>query len=215
MRSTASRPTFIRFDNSQETTMNRLQFAAPLLSMLAISSAWAANVDAAQATGPYVGGAIGRTSFSARNLGLPKIASDESAQASKVYGGYRFSDLVGVEAGYVRLGSAIETLTVGNQAVSQRVTARSLYVAATSRLPLSTDFALTGKAGVSFGKSSSANLLPASADMTGSKRSFMWGIGAEYQLTDAIALTADFDHFGQLSNKVRANLFSAGVRYRF
>jgi len=51
--------------------------------------------------------------------------------------------------------------------------------------------------------------------MTGSKRSFMWGIGAEYQLTSALALTADFDHFGQVSEKVRANLFSAGVRYRF
>ncbi len=195
--------------------MNRLQFAAPLLSMLAISSAWAANMDTTQATGPYVGAALGRTSFSTKNLGVPKTGSDESAQASKVYGGYRFSNLVGVEAGYVRLGSAVETLTVGNNTVSQGVTARSLYVAATSRLPLSTDFALTGKAGISFGKASGANLLPASTDMTGSTRAFMWGVGAEYQLTDALALTADFDHFGQVSSKVRANLFSAGVRYRF
>lgn len=195
--------------------MNRLQLAASLLSMLAISSAWAANIDATQATGPYVGAALGRTSFSAKGLGLPKTGSDETAQASKVYGGYRFSNLVGVEAGYVRLGSAVETLTVGSNAVSQGVTARSLYVAATSRLPLSTDFALTGKAGISFGKASGANLLPASADMTGSKRAFMWGIGAEYQLTDALALTADFDHFGKVSSKVHANLFSAGVRYRF
>lgn len=195
--------------------MNRLQLAAPLLSMLAISSAWAANTDAVQPTGPYVGAAIGRTSFAAKDLGLPRTGNDESAQASKVYGGYRFSNLVGAEAGYVRLGSTVQTLTVGGNAVSQGVTARSLYVAATSRLPLSTDFALTGKAGISFGKASGANLLPASSDMTGSKRAFMWGVGAEYQLTDAVALTADFDHFGQVSNKVRANLISAGVRYRF
>lgn len=195
--------------------MTRLQLAAPLLSMLAVSCAWAANPDTTQATGPYVGAAIGRTSFSAKNLGLPRTGRDESAQASKVYGGYRFSDMVGVEAGYVRLGSTVQTLTVGANAVAQGVTARSLYVAATSRLPLTTDFALTGKAGISFGKASGANLLPASSDMTGAKRSFMWGIGAEYQLTDALALTADFDHFGQVSSKVRANLFSAGVRYRF
>jgi OmpA-OmpF porin, OOP family len=115
----------------------------------------------------------------------------------------------------VRLGSAVEKLTVGSNTVAQSVDARSLYVAATSRLPLSQDFALTGKAGVSFGKVSGSNVLPAAADMTGSKRSFMWGVGAEYQLTSALALTADFDHFGQLSSKVRANLFSAGVRYRF
>lgn len=196
--------------------MNRIQLAAPLLSMLAISSAWAGNTEpTTQESGPYVGAALGRTSFSAKNLGLPKTGSDESAQASKVYGGYRFSDRLGVEAGYVRLGNAVETLTVGNNAVSQTVKARSLYVAATSRLPLSSDFALTGKAGVSFGKASGSNVLPVAADMTGSKRSFMWGIGAEYQLTNALALTADFDHFGQVSNKMRANLFSAGVRYRF
>ncbi|MGM9479676.1 porin family protein [Roseateles sp. NT4] len=196
--------------------MNRIPFTAtPLLCMLAVSSAWAGNIDNTQESGPYIGAALGRTSFSAKNLGLPKTGSDESAQASKVYGGYRFSNLVGVEGGYVRLGNAVETLTVGNNAVSQTVKARSLYVAATSRLPLSDAFALTGKAGVSFGKASGANLLPASSDMTGSKRSFMWGIGAEYQLTNALALTADFDHFGQVSEKVRANLFSAGVRYRF
>ena len=196
--------------------MNRIHFAAPLLCMLAISSAWAGNTDTnTQASGPYVGAALGRTSFSAKNLGLPKTGSDESAQASKVYGGYRFSDRLGVEAGYVRLGTAVETLTVGNNAVAQAVKARSLYVAATSRLPLSSDFALTGKAGVSFGKASGTNVLPVAADMTGSKRSFMWGIGAEYQLTNAIALTADFDHFGQVSNKMRANLFSVGARYRF
>lgn len=196
--------------------MNRIHFTvAHLLCLLAVSSAWAGNAGSAQETGPYVGAALGRTSFSAKSLGLPKTGSDESAQASKVYGGYRFSDKLGVEAGYVRLGSAVETLTVGTNTVSQGVTARSLYVAASSRLPLSTDFALTGKAGVSFGKASGTNLLPAASDLTGSKRSFMWGIGAEYQLTSALALTADFDHFGQVSNKMRANLFSAGVRYRF
>jgi len=195
--------------------MNRLQLAAPLLCMLAITSAQAANADATQETGPYVGAALGRTSFSAKGLGLPRTASDESAQASKVYGGYRFSNTVGVEAGYVRLGSLSETLTVGANPVTQHTTARSLYVAATSRLPLSQDFALTGKAGVSFGRASGTNLLPVAADMSGSKRSFMWGVGAEYQLTSAVALTADFDHFGQVSDKVRANLFSAGVRYRF
>lgn len=196
--------------------MNRLQLAASLLCMLAIASPQAANADTAtQETGPYVGAALGRTSFSAKGLGLPRTASDESAQASKVYGGYRFSNTVGVEAGYVRLGSLSETLTVGANPVTQTTSARSLYVAATSRLPLSTDFALTGKAGISFGRASGANLLPAASDMSGSKRSFMWGVGAEYQLTSATALTVDFDHFGPVSDKVRANLFSAGVRYRF
>jgi len=197
--------------------MNAIQLAAALLCLAGISSpTHAADLSATpQESGPYVGAALGRTSFSAKGLNLPKTGSDESAQASKVYGGYRFSDKLGVEAGYVRLGSLSETLTVGANPVTQHASARSLYVAATSRLPLSTDFALTGKAGISFGKASGTNMLPASADMSGSKRSLMWGVGAEYNINQSVALTADFDHFGQVSDKVRANLFSVGARYKF
>jgi OmpA-OmpF porin, OOP family len=72
--------------------MNRINLAPLLVSMLAVSSAWADTLDKRQEAGAYVGAAIGRTSFSTKGLGLPKVGSDESAQASKVYGGYRFSD---------------------------------------------------------------------------------------------------------------------------
>jgi len=186
-----------------------------MLGILVLSSA---SVNAAQpdhAEGPYVGGSLGRSSFSAMNLGVPTSASDEVALSGKVYAGYRFTEHVGVEAGYARLGSVSETATVGAGSVEQSARGRSLYTAVTGRMPLTQAVALTGKAGISLGKVSGTNLLPAPADMLGSKRSFMYSLGAEYQMSPQVALTADFDHFGRLSEKVRANMLSVGMRYSF
>jgi len=185
------------------------------LSALCLCAAAAQAADDPASKGLYVGAALGRGSFGAKDLGLPKAASDETGMAGKLYGGYRFTDTWGVEAGYARLGGLKETLTVGSNSVTQSASGRSLYVAGTGRLPLSSAFALNAKAGVSFGKVSGTNVLPAASDMTGSKRSFMYGVGAEYRLSQNVALTADFDHFGRLSDKVRGNMVSAGVRYAF
>jgi OmpA-OmpF porin, OOP family len=177
-----------------------------------------ASVNAAERAtieGPYVGGSLGRTSFSAKEIGLPKTGSDEIAMSGKAYGGYQLTDRFGVEAGYVRLGSLSETVSVGNTPVEQTAKGRSLYVAGTGRMPISDKIALTGKAGISFGKVSGTNALPAANDITGSRRSFMYGLGGEYRVSQHVALTADFDHFGKVSDKVRANMFSVGARYTF
>lgn len=195
--------------------MNCSKLRTLFLSMVAISSCAVNAAEGLHLEVPYVGAALGRASFGTRNLSLPKAASDETDTAAKIYAGYRLTDHFGVEAGYVRLGSMSETFTVGGVAVEQSARARSLYLAGTGRLPVSKSVALTGKVGLSFGKVSGANVLPAGAEITGSRRSFMYGLGAEVQLSPSVALTADFDHFGKVSDKVRANMVSAGVRYSF
>lgn len=195
--------------------MNRSCLTATLLGIVALSSTSVNAAAGGPAAGPYLGAALGRTSFSAGDLGLPRTGSDEVAVAGKLYGGWQIDPRFGVEAGYVRLGALSETLDVAGTDLRQGAKARSLYVAATGRLPVGEAVALTGKAGVSFGRVSGSSVLPASADLTGSRRSFMFGVGAEYSLSPQVALTADFDHLGKVSDKVRANLVSVGMRYRF
>jgi OmpA-OmpF porin, OOP family len=195
--------------------MNRIQLSALGLAILTLS---AAHVNAAETTptsGVYAGASLGRTSFSADSSGLPVGGRDDTALAGKLYLGYRLGEYFGVEAGYARLGSLAQTVSFGNAEVTQTAKGRSLYTAVTGRMPVAPQVALTGKAGLSFGKVSGANVLPVSADLTGSRRSFMFGVGAEYQMSPQIALVADFDHFGKLSDKARANLLSAGMRYSF
>ncbi len=186
--------------------------------LLAIVALCSGAVNAAEGTrheGLYVGAALGRTSFDAKTPGLPTVASDEVAAGAKLYGGWRLGEHLGVEAGYVRFGSLAESVTVDGRTVEQAAKGRSLYAALTGRMPMTEKIVLTGKAGISFGKVSGTDVLPASAHLIGSRRSFMYGVGAEYRLSPQVALTADFDHFGKLSEGARANLLSAGVRYSF
>jgi opacity protein-like surface antigen len=185
------------------------------LSALCLSIAAAHAADDPAGKGLYVGASLGRGSFGAKDLGLPKVSSDEVSRAGKLYAGYRLTDTWGVEAGLARLGSVKETLAVGSNSVTQSASGRSLYVAGTGRMPLSSSFALNAKAGLAFGKVSGTNVLPPASDMTGSKRSFMYGVGVEYRLSQNVALTADFDHFGKLSGRVNGNMLSAGLRYGF
>ncbi len=186
-----------------------------------IALAWAAAACGAHAakaddvTGPYVGAALGRSSFGTQGVGSPKLGSDEHDRALKIYGGYQLNDFFGVQAGYVRLGKLEDRFSVGGASVAQTVSGRSLYVAGTGRVPLGESFALTGKAGLSFGKTSGTNALPAADSLIGSKRSLMLGAGAEYRVNRDLALTVDYERYGKLSNKVKADAWFVGARVSF
>lgn len=178
--------------------------------------AQAASNSAEDVTGPYIGGALGRSDFNHHNLGVPRVGGDEHDTAGKVYGGYRFNEFFGVEGGYARLGSFTERVTLGNgSTVDQNGRGRSFYVAGTGRYALSQKFALTGRLGLSSGRVSGTSVMPAGTKVIGSSGALMVGVGAEFQIAQKIALTLDYDRFGRLSDKISGNLISAGVRFNF
>jgi opacity protein-like surface antigen len=165
--------------------------------------------DMRDVTGPYAGMALGASSFSAD--GAANVDDDDFGSTFRVYGGYQFTDLLGVEAGYARIGDLTQTF----QNTNHTLKARSTYVAATARQPLTGTISVNGKLGLSFGEVS-GNDLPADAPQaTGRKRSVMAGIGAEYQPWDRIALSISYDYHGKLSDDVSASSLSAGVRFTF
>jgi OmpA-OmpF porin, OOP family len=182
---------------------------------LALSAAGAHAADADDITGPYVGAGFGGSAFGTQGLSSPKISSDERGRALKIYGGYQLNDNFGVQGGYVRLGKLEDRFSVGGTSVAQSVSGRSLYLAGTGRLPLGDSFALTAKAGLSFGKASGTNALPAADSLVGRKRSLMLGAGAEYRFSRDFALTVDYERYGKLSNKVKADALFVGGRFSF
>ena len=167
-------------------------------------------------TGAYARVEVGQSHFSLSST-LPQVGADDHGQAVKVFGGYRFSDRVGVEAGYAALGSFNENVgvsaTVGGASVKQDGKARSIFGAATGRLPLGESFALHGRLGVSSGKVSGANVLPASDNLMGSKTSVLFGVGAEYRPKPNVALTVNYDSYGKLSNRVKASAVVVGLHF--
>ena len=164
--------------------------------------------------GPYARVEVGRSNFGLANT-LPQVASDRHGQAAKLFGGYRFNENFGVEAGYAALGSFSESVTVGAASVKQDGKARSLFGVATGRLPFGESFAVHGRLGLSAGKVSGTNGLPAANNLMGSTTSVLFGLGAEYRPTSNVALTLNYDDFGHLSTRVRANSLVVGLHFWF
>lgn len=198
-------------------TQTRLCLSTIILC-LGSASALAAPAQA-DTSGPYVGAAIGRSDFDVRRLSVPKIGSDEHDNAYKIYGGYRFNPHVGIELGHVELGKLHDKFRLGTGATAtelrQTIKGRSDYLALTGRLPLGESFALTGKAGVSFGHASGSNRLPASDSLAGYRRSLMTGVGLEWRVNPSVALTLDYENYGKLSRGVKAEALFAGAKFSF
>lgn len=181
--------------------------------MLAAQAAQAAPQ--ADELGAYGGVAVGRSSFRLDSPSVPVTGKDRRDTAYKLYGGYRLNENFGVEAGYARLGSFSEQATLPTGSVTQEGKASSFYIAGTGRYALNEQFALQGRLGVARNKVSGSNLLPAVDSLQGRKTSLTWGVGAEYKLTKNLALTADYDNYGKVSDKVKASTFMLGARLNF
>lgn len=186
---------------------------AGLLTTVALGQAQAAPTSQ-DGTGPYAGIELARAHFGISSA-LPSTARDSQATGGRLYGGYRFTPNFGLEAGYAGLGSLSETVTVGGGAVTQDAKARSLYAAGTAQMPLTDALALRGKLGVSRGKVWGANQLPAANSLIGSSTSLMGGLGLDYRLNRDITLTADYSHYGHVSDKVRASSVGIGAKLAF
>ncbi len=185
-----------------------------IASLLAASSIAAQAAPKDESIGPYAGAEIGRSNFSLKSTN-PVTASDKHGNALSIFGGYNFDPNFGAEVGYTRFGSFSATESVGGVSTQQDGSARSVYGVGTARARLSESFGVHGRAGVSFGKVSGTNVLPASDQLTGSKTSLLVGLGADFKLTPNVTLTADYDHYGKLSNNVKANTLMFGAKVSF
>jgi hypothetical protein len=195
--------------------MNRTLFSTLIAVGIAGVSTATLAAPASELIGPYVGLGYGASQVGTSGVAAPKIKSDEHDRAAKVYAGYQFTDNFGAEAGYVHLGQLQDRFSVGGAEVSQAAKARSLYLAATGRLPLGAGFALTGKAGLSFGKVTGTDHLGGKDKLIGSHTSAVLSVGAAYQLNRDVAFTVDLDTFGKTSNRVAASGLTAGLRLNF
>lgn len=144
---------------------------AGLTAALLITASMAAQ---AQFTGPYIGGAVGDTDF---GTGL------------RLYGGGRFSNIVGLEGHLTSYGS--RTVRPGGS-LSCKDSAWATGVSATGTLPLTTSFGVFGKAGLHYMKTR------VSGPCSGGDGSLELGIGAGvlWQFSPKAALRVEFENIG-------------------
>nr|WP_217344642.1 porin family protein [Noviherbaspirillum sp. L7-7A]MBV0878807.1 porin family protein [Noviherbaspirillum sp. L7-7A] len=190
--------------------MNKTFIAAMLASAFLFSAS-------AHAAGAYLGANIGSAQH---KLSIDGESGKERKTAVKLYGGYAFDENFGIEAGYVRLGKISDSDTDGFNTVSLNYRARALYVAGTAALPLSPEFSVFAKAGITGNNGKvTARFNGMSESMSRTNTTAMFGVGAEYSFAKNMSVVAEYENFGKVIDEndgnTKAQMVSVGLRYKF
>lgn len=196
----------------------------------------------AQQPGFYIGGSIGGatadvgdadrelsaafTSVGATNI---NTTSDDTDFSYKLFAGYKFNKNFAVEGGYADLGkytasgsSLLRGRTLTADADSE---AYAVFVDVVGILPASEEFSVFGKVGGAYAHTktnSSASFvgLSASDNATSSKFVPKLGLGAQYYVTKAVALRAEYEYYFNVGDKNETGesdvqVFTVGLTYGF
>ncbi len=151
-------------------------------------------------------------------------------------GGYRFSQLIGVEAGYLASGDSTIKSTGGSAEATEKLKASALQVALVGTFPIGSKFDVIAKLGAANTKvdytatitgGSFAPTVVTSA--SGSKTNLMYGLGGQYNINPHFAVRVHYQDFGKVKLGVGANdwttpgasqdigvkAFSVGMLYSF
>jgi len=169
----------------------RLRFksllTAVLLALAVVSTpAWS------QDEGWYIGAGGGSTKFRSACNGFAGPGScDDNGVYWKVFGGYQFSSYFGFEIGYVDFGKA-ELQTTG---VSDTFEATGFEANLVVTVPFTEAFALYGKFGIYRWDVDRVVTGTGAFTADGSGSDMTYGLGARYNLTNSIALRAEWQRY--------------------
>ncbi len=210
-------------------------------TVLTVASALTAS--GAQAQSFYLGGSAGNSSIKLNSqdflTDIQNPVNDEKDTGLKLFGGYRFGDLLSIEAGYADFGKASSRYTNGNYYDNREQKASAWFSAIKADLPLgSTGLSAFGKLGLAYKKASqthtasAANLGYLCKTCSGSKTStdLYYGVGMQYDVSKQVSLRIEYEDFGNFGNKFsydasgaetagsgrsKVQLWSIGVAFAF
>ncbi len=182
----------------------------------------AAAISAAHAEGPYVGAGVVTSRY---NFDVPGTAGvitstdDKSGYkvSGKVFAGYEFDKMWGIEGGYTDLGGKTYNFSTAGVPGSVDSGAHSYYAAGKASFPVNEQFSLFGKLGVARNHFSATGS-GSGAGLTGSenKTDLYSALGGQYNINKQVALTLEWERYGKdhdLGSK--SNAITAAVRYSF
>ena len=165
-------------------------------------------------TGTYAGIGLGVSSMDV-NSSPSTVSKVDDHGALKMYGGYRFTENFGAEAGYVRTGRIKVTESINDIDVTRSVKTRAAYLVGTGRLPITSNFSILARLGMAYGDVNVGDVAPIPNTVDGSKISIMFGASAQYRLSDRYSLSLDYDHVSKESKLVSANALTMTVSRSF
>jgi OOP family OmpA-OmpF porin len=200
-------------DEEKELIMNKIVFA--LIASAAIAGAAQAQDITTNAPRSYVGLGVATADHDYSVSGVNTTDKDGYKASAKVFGGYEFNNMWGVEAGYTDFRkSSFNYTTAKGAAGSGDADGHAYYVAAKANQPINDQFSVFGKLGVenshrSFGTNTG---LSGSSSDTG----VYAGVGLQYNLNKEVALTAEYERYGKSSDfGAKSDVWTVGARYSF
>jgi OOP family OmpA-OmpF porin len=176
-----------------------------------LSALIAAGSVGAHAEGAYVGLAAGGSQFNLDCVGT--TSCDRSNTGFKLFGGYKLTDNVAVEAHYADYGKAKLSGTISGFDVTADVKMSGFGLGAAYLGDFTPDWNGVVRAGVARNK---VKLEGAASDSQSKTKAYV-GAGVGYKLTKEVALTAAVDYTeGEIGgDKAKATLYTIGVNYNF
>lgn len=170
-------------------------------------------------TGFYGGIGAGRTDTDIGTAGIAG-STDKKDNAWKVFGGYQFNQNFAVEGGYADLGRASVVGTQGGVPASAALDSEVWQAAAVGSLPLSPQFALTGKLGLAYADTdTTGNIGGAAFGGSDTKTAPTYGLGIRYDINKSFGVRGEWERFrlgsAGLGSKNDSDLYSVSAVFRF
>jgi opacity protein-like surface antigen len=177
--------------------------------------AGATAMGAAQAQQAYVGVGIATADHTFNAAGASNVNTDGYKANGKLFGGYEFDQMWGVEAGYTDFRKSDSSYTLNNARGRAETDGNSFYIAGKATAPVNEQFSVFGKLGAARNKTT-LTATDVSLNRSESKTEVYAGIGAQYNLSKQVALTAEYERYGKTKDfGAKADVWTVAARYNF
>lgn len=182
----------------------------------------------------YAGAGVGSSNATGINgserdgLNNFTLSGGTRATSWKLYGGYQFTPNWGVEAQYTDLGKRSPRLTIsgpGGGSAGLNASPSQWSIAGTGTMPLSNNFYLLGKLGVSRNKIDNATVTVGTftESIRGtSKTDLLAGLGVGYNFNKNVGVRFEYENFGKFSSNggvggsaIKGDNWGISLKYAF
>lgn len=177
----------------------------------------AAAMGAAHAQGPYVGIGVVNADTELHMPGAVSASGGGWKSSGKLFAGYEFDEMFGAEMGYTDFRGGDFTYLIATVPGRVEVDGRAFYLAGKATAPLTEQFALYGKLGLTATKfsqsgfGSGTNLFREESDTQG-----YLAVGAEYRINRNVGIALEYERYGKTKGfGPKPNVWTLAARYSF
>jgi OOP family OmpA-OmpF porin len=193
--------------------MKKIVFA--LLASAAVAGAAQAQDLSATAPRGYVGLGVATADHDYSLNGVNVTGSEGYKASGKIFGGYEFNNIWGVETGYTHFSKSDFDYTANGVAGRGGSRAHAFYVAGKANAMINDQFSVFGKLGL---ENSDRSFSTNTAGLSGSDHNtgVYAGVGVQYNLSKQVSLTAEYERYGNKKDYgVKPDVWTVGARYNF